>query len=143
MYCSITDLTRLLPETELVQLAGDADGADLADPAVVANLTEAIDQADREIDAYCGLAVPVPLDPAPGLIADLAAKMAVYHLYLRRSVVPAEWKSAYERCLKVLEKIADGRMTLGPDPGDTAEPESRIRADHPDREFTRDLLEDF
>ncbi len=128
MYSSVNDLKNLLSETELLQLADDTGETEsLEDEDVQAVLTQAIDQADLEIDAFAGLVQSVPLDPVPGLAANLSARIAVRNLYVRRSTVPEDWRQDYERCQKLLEMIARGNLKLGPAPGGTSTPSGGVR----------------
>jgi len=115
MYASAADLVKLIPERELLQLADDTTAGDagLDDPIVAAVLAEAIDQAGREADAYLASRYPVPMDPVPPLVANLAAKMAVWNLHARRGAESKAWEGHYERCLKLLERIAEGKLRLG------------------------------
>jgi phage gp36-like protein len=125
MYCTSDDLTRLLPESELLELADDDGVASLDDPGVQAVLAEAIDQADREIDAYVGMVKAVPLDPVPPLVANLSAKIAVHGLYIRRPglSIPDSIAEAYKQALQMLGRIAAGKLSLGQEKdGATEEP---------------------
>jgi len=112
MYSSPNDLRLLAPEKDLVQLASDGRIGQWADPPVQAVLNEAIDQADGEIDAYISLAVELPLNYTPKIISNLSSKIAVYNLYRRRATVPDHWRSEYDRCLALLDRIASGKMIL-------------------------------
>jgi len=128
MYSTADDLKNLLPEAELLQLADDSgEASGLEDEDVQAVLIEAIDQADREIDAFAGLVQSVPLDPVPGLAANLSARIAIHNLYVRRSTVPEDWQRDYERCQKLLEMIGRGNLKLGPAPGGTSTPSGGVR----------------
>ncbi|GAB7082290.1 phage protein Gp36 family protein [Megalodesulfovibrio paquesii] len=119
MYCTVPDVLALLPEAEVLQLADDALTGDLESPAVQAVLTESIEQAGREIDAFVQAIRPVPLDPVPGLIANIAAKLAGHHLWLRRPGVaePEAWTNETARCRRLLEHIALGKLALGAESG--------------------------
>lgn len=124
MYSTVDQILKLLPEYEVLQLADD-DGAGLIDdPAVTAVLAEVIEQADREIDAYVGTVKRVPLSPVPALVENLSTKLAIHHLYLRRPGVeePETWQRETARCMRLLEAIATGKMALGAEPGEVAEP---------------------
>lgn len=123
MYTTVPAVLKLLPEYEALQLADDNDAGDIADVAVVAVLEEAIEQADREIDAYAGTVRAVPLDPVPALIGNISAKLAIHNLYLRRPGVdePEPWQRETTRCLRLLEQIATGKIALGAETGTTAE----------------------
>lgn len=125
MYSTVPDLLKLLPESEALQLADDNLSGSLTDPAVAAVLSEAIEQADREIDAYVGAVRPVPLEPIPALVANISAKLAVHTLYLRRPGVdePEAWQRETARCLRLLESIATGKIALGAEPGGSVQPD--------------------
>lgn len=106
MYSTATDLKKLVSPEVLAQLADDGPGAAATADEVIA---EAIDQADREIDAYVGAVMPVPLDPVPLLVANLSPKIALYNLFRRRPHLEAgEWGDEYKRCVRLLERIARG-----------------------------------
>ncbi len=110
MYSSIADLKKLMPEAQLMELADD--GVDSPSPQEVMN--EAIEQADREIDGYLNAVLPVPMDPVPPLVANISAKIAVWNLYRRRTHLdPGSWGEEYPRQLRLLEKIAEGKISLG------------------------------
>ncbi|MDQ5985872.1 MAG: hypothetical protein CSYNP_01589 [Syntrophus sp. SKADARSKE-3] len=110
-YCSLTDLEKLMPTTMIISMSNDVGGATTVD---MTNLTEAIDQADREIDAYLVIAgESVPMDPVPPLIANLSAKMARWNLCLRKLFSNASWENEYLRCQKLLEKIAARKLSVG------------------------------
>lgn len=110
-YCVQADLKKLLPETMLISLTNDIAGAVSINKT---NQDEAIDQADREIDAYLVIAgYSVPIDPVPPLIANLSANMTIWHLHLRKYFKSDVWEKTYERCLHLLERIAEGKLGLG------------------------------
>lgn len=111
-YCTIDDIKKLLPESVIINLSNDSAGATSVNTT---NLAECIDQADREIDSYVSLAGhTVPLNPVPPLAANLSAKMAIWNLHLRKYFSNEMWKDEYNRCVKILERIAEGKMVLLP-----------------------------
>lgn len=124
MYSTVAAILKLLPESTVLQLADDDDAGVLSDPAVTAVLEEAIEQADREIDAYVGTVKPVPLAVVPALIENLSTKLAIHHLFLRRPGVAEDenWQRETARCMRLLEAIASGKMALGAEIGGSAEP---------------------
>jgi phage gp36-like protein len=124
MYSTVAQILKLLPEYEVLQLADDDAAGLLDDSAVTAVLEEAIEQADREIDAYVGTVKRVPLSPVPALIENLSTKLAIHHLYLRRPGVeePDTWQRETTRCMRLLEAIATGKMALGAEDGVASEP---------------------
>jgi phage gp36-like protein len=102
-------MEKLLPYTMIVNLSNDS-------AAVVpnaANVSEAIDQADREIDSYLTLVMDTPADPVPPLIANISAKMAIWNLHLRKYFDSTIWRREYEDCLKLLLRIAEKKLSLG------------------------------
>lgn len=110
-YCTSTDMAKLLPNSMLINLSNDTTGATTVNET---NMAEAIDQADREIDSYVNLAgYTVPMDPVPPLIANLSAKMAIWNLHLRKYFNSEIWSETYKQCLKLLERIAEGKLSLG------------------------------
>jgi phage gp36-like protein len=147
MYCTSDDLTRLLPASELLDLADDTGAASLDDPGVQAVLAEAVDQADREIDAYVGMVKSVPLDPVPPLVANLSAKCAVHGLYIRRPglSIPDSIAEAYRQALQMLGRIAAGQLSLGQkEDGTTEEPGTvQMATTTGARRFTPSTWSDF
>jgi phage gp36-like protein len=124
MYSTVSAIVKLLPEYEILKLADDESAGVLTDPAVTAVLEEAIEQADREIDAYVGTVKTVPLTSVPALIENLSTKLAIHNLYLRRPGVdePETWQRETARCMRLLEAVATGKMALGAESGETSEP---------------------
>ncbi len=106
-YCTLDELRQLIPEGELAQLTGET--GELADEAVAAG---ALDQAEAQIDAYLGGRYAVPLNPVPSLVRGLAADLALYHLYSRRSVAPSVRQKKYESALAFLKEVARGDVSL-------------------------------
>lgn len=111
-YCTLDDMAALLPGATLIELTDD-EGSGVVDEDIV---SEAVMQADAEIDSYCGGRYGVPLSPAPELIRKLSADIAIYHLYSRRvAQMPELRKERYRGAVRMLENIARGLVTLGPD----------------------------
>ncbi len=110
-YSNLTDMEKLIPASMLINLSNDSSGAIAVDQA---NIDEAIDQADREIDAYLLLAnYSVPMDPVPPLATNLSAKMAIWNLHLRKYFDSEIWSRTYRDCQKILERIAEGKLSIG------------------------------
>ncbi len=141
-YCALTDMEKLLPSTMLINLSNDTAGAIAVDQD---NIDEAIDQADREIDAYLLLAnYSVPMSPIPPLVTNLSAKMAIWNLHLRKYFDSDIWSRTYRDCQKILERIAEGKLTLGQEEsGVTQEAGSNMATYTRTQKFTSDLWEEF
>jgi len=141
-YCALADMKKLIPETMLINLSNDTSGATAVNND---NIDEAIDQADREIDAYLVLAgESVPCDPVPPLVANLSAKMAIWNLHLRKYFDSAIWSNTYKQCLRTLEKIAEGKLTLGQEEeGETTTASGGYAASSREQKFTEAFMEEF
>lgn len=165
MYSSVSDSFKHLGVSRVLQLADDSGRvtesrllAILEDPglartaeeaATVAAVEECIDQADREIDAFVSVVMPVPLGTdgaaVPGIVANLSGKISAYNLHRRRPHLElGEWKEEYARCIRQLERIAQGKLPL------TATAEAPAQAQPvgvtvtaPGRIFGDDLMERY
>jgi phage gp36-like protein len=108
-YCTVDDLIHRIPESALINLSNDVGGALVIHAA---NVAEAIATADAEIDSFVGLVHSVPMDPAPPLLTDLSAKMAIWNLHLRKYFKSEIWQDTYKTCQRILLRIAEGKLKL-------------------------------
>ncbi|MGE4402845.1 MAG: gp436 family protein [Desulfobulbus sp.] len=137
-YCTLDDLTKLLPEDILVQLTDD-DGIGVVNDSRIA---EAIDTAGSEIDGWCAPKYVVPFDPVPALVKKCAIDVAIYNLYSRRvETIPETRSTRYKEAMRLLKDIATGLVRL-----ETAQVEARrtegiLTVSAPERLFPHDLLE--
>ncbi len=107
-YCAQADIEKLLTPAQLVQLTDDnADGV-----ADAANITEAIAEADAEMDGYLGARYPVPVSPVPALLRQLSVAISIWRLYSRRSVLNELRRKDYEDAVAKLRQLARGEMVL-------------------------------
>lgn len=141
-YCTLTDLAKLLPQAMLINLSSDVSGATSVNQD---NIDEAIDQADREIDAYLLLAgYSVPLSPVAPLVTNLSSKMAIWNLHLRKYFDSTVWRETYKDCQRILERIAEGKLTLGQEVvGVTQEAAGGHAIDTRVQKFTSTFMEEF
>jgi phage gp36-like protein len=137
MYCTQDDLLALIPPTELAQLT--AESGDTPDAAVVA---DAIAQAGAEIDSYLAVRYRLPLAATPDRIKSLAADIAIYHLYSRRSLMHQVRLDKYTQAIAFLKDVAAGRARiLGADAAE--EPgaaENVVEVTSSGRVFSRDKM---
>ncbi|SDB03970.1 Protein of unknown function [Desulfonatronum thiosulfatophilum] len=141
-YSQISDLTALLPSREILQLADDIGGLNDADLLAAAGvggdgltgdqaalrkvLMDAISQADREIDGHVGLVRAVPLAAPPGLVSNMSARLAIANLFNRRPHIdPGPWRDVQAGIRRTLDKIGEGKLSLGAEPGKTSQPEAQ------------------
>ncbi len=134
MYATLDDLKKQLPTDLLVQLTDDG-GAGVIDTAVT---DAALETADVEIDGYLGARYDLPLAaPVPAIIAKQAVDIAIYNLYARRQGPPEHWQLRYNNTIRFLERIADGKISLGNDSAAAAVATGSSMVVTGDRLFTR------
>jgi phage gp36-like protein len=136
MYATLDDLKKKLSDDELLRLTDDQD-LDVIDEAIV---NAAIEAAGVEVDSYLGERYSLPLNPVPGIVSKIAQDIAVYNLYARNHEGPTEhWEKRYLNAIKLLDRIAEGQVTLGatdPDSGESELP----KIDSSGRVFSRDSM---
>ncbi len=140
MYCTQDDLLALIPPGELAQLTTDAGSE--PDAAVV---NAAIAQAGAEIDAYLAVRYRLPLAAVPDRLKSLAADIAAYHLYSRRSVMHEVRQKKYDQAVAFLKDVAAGRAEiLGADGVEQPGAASQVaEISSATRIFSRDKLGDW
>jgi len=150
-YSTLDDLLEKISRDELIELACDIRPDDYEtdeayQEAVEQELQEkiarAIEDADSEIDSYCGERYSLPFSPVPTLIRKLSVDIAIYGLFARRQGAPEDRKIRYDNAVKLLLKLAEGTLTLGASaPAETKSPRPQFA--HPARIFSRDKLKGF
>lgn len=140
MYATLDDLKKQLPEDLLINLTDDG-GSGIIDTTVT---DAALETADVEIDGYLGARYDLPLSPVPAIIAKQAVDIAIYNLYARRQGPPEHWQKRYDNTIRFLERIADGRISLGRDSSGEATPATdNSMAVTPERLFSRTSMKDL
>ena len=140
-YCTAADIYKILPVAQVIRLTDDdATGAVDTD-----RLAEAIDAAAEEIDAWIGQRCKLPLTTSAPILGKLNADMAVYNLYGRYSEqIPETRADRYKAAVRVLEKIAEGKISLGvqpePDPPDAGDGHAAIQTSSREQQFTTTLM---
>jgi len=116
-YCAQIDIEKILPEKQLIRLTDDEN----AGMVNTVRLDEAIISAAEEIDAYIGGRAKLPISGViPPILGKFNADIAVYNLYSRYSEsIPETRVDRYKNAIKTLEKISEGKISLGlqPPPG--------------------------
>jgi phage gp36-like protein len=138
-YSTQTDIIKLLPEDTLIQLTDDEGVGVVSDERV----SEAISQADAEIDSYCGSRYAVPFATTPDIVKKISVDLAIYNLYSRKvEEIPATRSDRYKNAIRQLEGIASGKISIGEDPAPTGATSSgaEVNISSEDRTFTRDKL---
>lgn len=108
-YCTKDDIQAILSDDTLAQLTDDQDLGAIDD----AKVDEAIANADSMIDGYAASRYQIPFDPVPRLIHVIALDIAIYNLYSRRENVPEIREKRYKAAVKLLDRLVDGKLTIG------------------------------
>ena len=116
-YCTKLDIEKMLPADDVTNLTDDeGTGAQVA-----SRVSEAIAQADAEIDSYCGGRFTVPFTTVPDIVKKCSVDIAIYNLYSRRvESIPDTRSERYRNAIRQLEGIAKGIISIGEDPEPTA-----------------------
>lgn len=139
-YSAQNDIQEQIGEDVLISLTDDA-GIGSVDESVA---TRAIEDADAEIDSYCGKRYTLPFSTVPTIIRKASVDIAIYNLYSRRIGASEAIKTRYENVIRWLRDVSTGKASLGADDPDGNPPET----DSPDvinndRIFTSDTLSRF
>lgn len=142
-YSTQTDIEKMLPASDVVDLTDDeGTGAQVA-----ARVSEAITQADAEIDSYCGGRYSVPFSSVPDIVKKCSVDIAIYNLYSRRvETIPETRSERYKNAIRQLEGIAKGIISIGEDPEPTASTGAsyaECNKTESDRIFTRPKMRGF
>lgn len=138
-YCTQTDLLNLIAEDQLAGLT--AETGETPDSDIV---SDAITQADAEIDSYLGVRYSLPLSSTPEVIKNLSVDITIYNLYCRRDLCPDIRLKRYQAAIRWLENLAKGLVELNIDGVEvSAGAQTTMDVDCQDRVFSRELLEDY
>lgn len=136
-YITQDDLQNQISERRLIELTDDAKAGNIDGEKV----SQAIDDAQSEVDGYLASRYSIPVATPPALLKNLTSTIAVYKLYLRRGQVPESIRRAYDDARATLKDIAKGLADL---PIETpAVASGGVEYTGPDRIFTRDTLGSF
>ena len=105
-YATKQNLIDRYTEAELAKLTDELNGTVIDDTTV----SRALGDADTEIDGYAGALYAVPLDPVPGLIQNIACRLARYFLYTGHR--PDHVRQDFDDAIATLKRIAKGEVVL-------------------------------
>lgn len=89
----------------------DRDNNGVVDSEIVA---AALDRASAEIDGYLTGRYTVPLvEPVPEILIGFCVDIALYKGAFNPALVTEEKRKRYRDAIRYLEKVAEGRITLG------------------------------
>ncbi|MBL1321514.1 MAG: DUF1320 domain-containing protein [Methylophaga sp.] len=106
-YCTQQNLIDRYGNQELLLII-DRDQDGTLDSAII---DLAIADAAAEIDSYLATVYTLPLSSTPAVLTIYACDIARYRLYDDRTT--DEVKDRYEKAIKWLTKVAEGKVTLG------------------------------
>lgn len=142
-YHVLADLVpQRVTEADLVQLTNDDVDATTVDTAVY---EAERDRAESEIDAFIGARYRLPLETTPAVIKRLSMDLTVHGLYERRfrEGVPEGIAETAKSARRMLDRLADGTMTLGIQPAATVNAERKAMLTSSAPTFSRDSLKGF
>lgn len=141
-YCELSDITKAIPEENIIQLTDDA-GQGVIDNE---KISDAIEYAGQLIDGYLRGRYSVPLNPVPELIKRIAIDMAIFHLYSRRFELemPEGMLQRRKECIRLLELIQQGKVLLGIESSQSpGQGYYKGNKNAEDRIFNKDVLNQF
>jgi phage gp36-like protein len=139
-YATYEQLLAYAGEAQLIELSDRSGaGATVVDAALCAR---ALTDADALIDGHLAGRHDLPLVATPPLLTTLALPIALYKAHSRSA--PEKVRQDYEDAVRVLERIADGRVKLdvaGSEPAVAGG--GAVRDNAPARPLTADTLRGY
>ncbi|MGM3162392.1 gp436 family protein [Dickeya undicola] len=119
MYAQTADMILAFGERECVSLTDRGFAGEIDDEV----LTGALMRASAEIDSYLAGRYPVPWTDTPRILVGRCCDIARYLLCGSGTQMTDEIRERYNDAIRYLERVADGRITLGFLPsGDVVQP---------------------
>ena len=139
-YCTIDDIKKQVFEDELIRLTDEAGTGEIDTTKV----DTAIETAEVEIDAYLGEQYTLPLSPVPPIVTKLAVDLAIRNLYLLGpGGVPKSREDQAANAVRLLEKIAGGKLTLGANDPQAGGFDHQVTITSSPRIFSREKMKGF
>ena len=113
-YCTLEDIRGHISEARLVEITDDTHPNDSG--TVNADIVEkAIKESSDIIDAYIGKRFKLPLPGIPSVLRTICVDLSIYNLYERVTEMDISegMKLRYNNAIKMLERIAEGEMSIG------------------------------
>lgn len=108
-YASRDDMVRAFGESECIALT-DRNYTGAIDDDV---LSGGLERASARIDSYLAGRYPVPWTDTPGILVGICCDITRYELVGADTQPTEEIRTRYEDAVRYLERVADGRITLG------------------------------
>lgn len=138
-YAASADIMAAYGEDTLLMVADRAGNGEID----IAAVAQALGAASALIDVHVGAVYVTPLTVIPDLVRDLCVDIAVYKLAGEGRGLNEEKRTRYEDALRLLQRLADGKVTL--DLPTTEKPKSAgaVIVSGPRRQFGRDRMRGF
>jgi len=110
-YCELANLEEQFSREKVQSLIDDLEDG----PTTTSVVDKAITDADNLINSFVGRAYTLPLETTPALVTTLSCDIGLYNLRSRRRGEDVVITKRYEAAVRLLEKIAVGKASLGED----------------------------
>ncbi|EEG08959.1 gp436 family protein [Pseudogulbenkiania ferrooxidans] len=111
-YATRQDMVTTIGERELIELT-DREQTGAINDSVLAG---ALATAEAEVDSYLAGRYPLPFPNPPLVLTAYTCDIARYHLGRDGDVVVSEnMRERYRDAIRYLEKVAEGKVSLGRD----------------------------
>jgi phage gp36-like protein len=110
VYGSLQAMVDRFGQVEMAQISDHTGQGDGVDEAAV---QRALEDAGAEIDGYLAGRYTLPLASVPRVLVNVGCDIARYRLY--KDIATDLVRKRYEDAVKLLEKVASGKVTLGLD----------------------------
>ncbi len=108
-YATVTDMQNRYPARDLIAISDPNNAAIQNGP-----INQALADASVEIDGYLESRFTLPLTDPPAVLNLHCCTIAMYRLQSLRPLHDLEdARKRYDDVLKFLQKVADGKLTLG------------------------------
>lgn len=113
MYSTVEEVKKMIDEGAMVYLTDDSGTGEIDE----SKITDAINDADSEINGYIQKRYPLPLPSTPSVINKLSKDIALYNLFSRRGIDKEKNDDTvlqrYKNAVKFLENLSKGIVNLG------------------------------
>lgn len=113
MYSTVDEVKKMVDEGAMVYLTDDNRTGEIDETKI----TDAISDADSEINGYIQKRYPLPLPSVPPVINKLSKDIALYNLFSRRGIDKEKNDDTvlqrYKNAVKFLENLSKGIVDLG------------------------------
>lgn len=110
-YAQPSDMTARYPNRDLVQITNEDPAATVVNTTF---LQQYLNDASDEIDSYLESRFALPLNDPPARLNQLCCDIAMYKMQALRPLQDIkDARDRYQDAIKVLEQVAQGKLTLG------------------------------